>query len=311
MKADSPYRLPPRAWGRALRDLWGELKKDHVSILAAALAFYGVLALFPGLIALVSIYGLFLDPAQVEAQIAPFTHLLPASAAELVTGQLHDLVEARGGGLQISLALSLVAVLWSASSGVGALFKGVNLAYFEAETRGFLKLRATAFLTTLGILVFAVLALASVAVLPALFEWLGASQLVETTLAFARWPVLAALVILGLALIYRFAPDHHEKPPFRWVTPGSIVATALWLVGSIAFSQYVAHFGNYNETYGALGAVIVLLLWLWLSAYAILLGAELNAALEKRAGMLRGGATFSKAGPGDMLPSGVDALPQH
>jgi membrane protein len=300
----SPYRLPPREWLRALRDVAVELKKDHISIVSAALAFYGVLAIFPGLIAIVSIYGLFLDPAQIEEQVAPIVRVMPGSAAQLVTGQLHDLVEAGGSGLGLSLLLSAIGVLWSASSGINALFKGVNLAYFEEETRSTLKLRAIAFVATLGMLLFSVIALATVAVLPPLFSWVGAPPFIETAIAIARWPVLAALLIVGLALLYRFAPNHEKKPPFRWVTPGSIAATALWLLGSIAFSAYVSEFGRYNETYGALGAVIVLLLWLWLSAFAVLLGAELNAVLEHRAGVDRKGPTSSEDGAGDMLPSG-------
>jgi membrane protein len=283
----SPSHLSLHDWGGALRELKDELQRDNVSAIAASLAFYGILAIFPALIALVSLYGLFFDPMDVARQMRPISQILPPSAAELINGQLQEVVSGADSSLRLGVFLSIAGLLWSVSSGVGALIKSVNRAYFQDETRGFLRLRALALVTTIAVIVFAIVTLAAVAVLPPLVERLGLPPFVNTLITWLRWPVLALLVILGLAFIYRYAPDHKEKPPFRWITPGSIAATTLWLLGSLAFSFYVTRFGKYNETYGALGAVIVLMLWLWLSAFSVLLGAELNAVLEKRAGRLQ------------------------
>jgi membrane protein len=302
MRVDNPYRLPLRMWGKALKDLRKEIKDDNVSVVAAALAYYGMLAIFPGLIALVSIYGLFLDPAQIEAQIAPVARILPPAASELVTTQLHDLVVRAPASLRIGLFVSILGLLWSASSGVNSLLRGINLAYCENESRGFIKLRGVAFLTTLAMLLFGIVAIAAVAVVPPMLEWMGAPPIATELIEWARWPVLALLVMAGLAVLYRYAPDRRPTPHFRWVTPGSILATAMWLLGSWGFSVYTQHFGTYNETYGALGAVIVLLLWLWLSAFSILVGAELNAVLEAHAGRLHPEQAREKRNPREPEP---------
>lgn len=279
-------RMTPREWLGIARELQRRLREDHVPILAAGLAFYGMLAIFPGLLALVTVYALFLDPASLQAQIAPVTELLPDAAAEILHAQLHDLVTSASRTLGVGLVVGLLGVLWSTATGVNALFKGVHLAYFHDESRSFLQLRGRAIVATLGIIGFAVVALASLAVVPPILSGLGAPAWIQRLVVWLRWPLLITMLVVGLAVLYRVAPDREGPAEFRWVSPGSLLATALWLIGSVGLSVYVTRFGSVNETYGAIGAAIVLLLWFWLSAYSVLLGAELNAALERRMGTL-------------------------
>jgi membrane protein len=278
--------MPARDWFAVTRQLLARVNDDHLPILSAGLAFYAMLALFPGLLAIVTVYALFLDPTAIEQQIEPVTELLPEGAAELLRAQLHDLVRRASRTLGLGLVIGLVGVLWSTAAGMNALFKAVHFAYFAYECRSFLHLRGLALLATLAMLGFAVFALASLAVVPPLLVGLGAPAWILELVTWSRWPVLIVLLVIGLAVLYRVAPDREGPIAFRWISPGSVLATALWLLGSVGLSTYVSRFGSYNETYGAIGAGIVLLLWLWLSAFSVLLGAELNAILERRMGTL-------------------------
>jgi membrane protein len=257
------------------------VKEDNVTLLAAGVAFYAMLAIFPAIIAVVTVYGMVADPAQVESQVSEFAKSLPSGADQLLTTQLENVTSAGRQSLSIGLVLSLLAVLWSASSGVQGLVKGLNLVYDERESRGFLKLRGLSLLLTLGAILMAVVAIALVAVFPAVIGDLGLGQAGELAASIARWVVLALLVLSALAVLYRHAPDR-ANPRWRWVSGGAVVALVLWLLGSIGFSWYVDNFGKYNQTYGALAAVIILLLWLFLSAFVVLLGAELDAETERQ-----------------------------
>jgi membrane protein len=280
-EAERPSQIPPRGWFAILRRVMAEVKEDNVTLLAAGVAFYAMLAIFPAIIAVVTVYGLVADPNQVEAQVSEFAKSLPAGADQLLTDQLQNVVSAGRQSLSIGLAVSLAAVLWSASSGVQGLVKGLNVVYDERETRGFLKLRSLSLFLTLGAILVAVIALALIAVFPAVIDNLGLGRAGELAASIARWVVLALLVLGALAVVYRFAPDR-ASPRWRWVSWGAVVALALWLLGSIGFSWYVDNFGKYNQTYGALAAVIILLLWLFLSAFAVLLGAEFDAEIERQ-----------------------------
>jgi membrane protein len=276
-EADKPSQVPPRGWKDIALRIKNEVKQDNVGSLAAGLAFYAMLAVFPGLVALVSMYGLIFDPADVEKQVASFSVMLPGSARELLEAQLHQLVANSPSSLGIGAALGIAGALWSASSGVASLIKGINIAYDEPEKRGFFKLRGLALLFTLAVIVLAIVALALIAVLPGL---LGSLQgPVQSLVKIGRWPVLALGVLLVLAVLFRYAPDR-EKPRWRWVTWGSAIATIVWLLASAGFSLYVSNFANYDKTYGTLGSVIVLLLWFYVSSFVVLLGAEINAEIE-------------------------------
>jgi membrane protein len=280
-EAERPSEIPPRGWFAILRRVKAEVKEDNVTLLAAGVAFYAMLAIFPAIIAVVTVYGMVADPNQVESQVSEFAKGLPSGADALLTEQLGNVVDAGRQALSIGLAISLLAVLWSASSGVQGLVKGLNLVYDEQETRGFLKLRGLSLLLTLGAILVTVVALALIAVFPGVVDGLGLGQAAELAASIARWVVLALLVLVALAVLYRFAPDR-ANPRWRWVSWGAVVALVLWLLGSVGFSWYVDNFGKYNQTYGALAAVIILLLWLFLSSFAVLFGAELDAEIERQ-----------------------------
>ena len=279
--AESPDDIPPRGWWQVTRRAWREASDDQVPLLAAGVAFYSFLALFPTMIAAVLIYGLVRDPAEVEAQAQELTRALPADAASLLTDQLRALATTSSGSLGLGLVVSLVLALWGASGGVGNLITAINLAYDEEETRGFVKRKALALGLTLGAIVFAVVAIGLVAVAPAVLDSVIGSGPLRWLLEAGRWIGLLAAMSLALAVLYKIAPDR-DDPQFRWVSVGAVVATVVWLVASLGFSLYVDNFGSYNETYGALAGVVVLLLWLWLTMYVVLLGAEINAESEQQ-----------------------------
>jgi membrane protein len=264
-----------------LKRVKAEVKDDNVGLLAAGVAFYAMLAIFPAIIAVVTVYGMVADPDQVKTQVGELAKSLPAGADELLEDQLTNVVNAGRQALSIGLALSLLALLWSVSSGVQGLIKSLNVIYDEKETRGFVKLRGLSLLLTLGAIVVAVVALALITVFPGVIDGLGLGRAGQVAASVARWVVLAVLVLLALGVVYRLGPDR-ANPRWRWVSPGAVVALVLWLLGSVGFSYYVDNFGKYNQTYGALAAVIILLLWLFLSAFAVLLGAEFNAETERQ-----------------------------
>ena len=279
--ADAPNEIPPRGWWQVARRGWRKASEHQVPLLAAGVAFFGFLALFPALIAFTLIYGLFADPAQITEQAGPLLASLPPDASSLVTDQLQQLASAPREALGWGLALSIVVALWSASGGVGNLVTAVNIAYEEPKKRGFVKDKLLALGLTLGAVVFMALIITLVAGVPLVLELAGISGPLRWVGEVVRWLLLAALIMLALAVLYRLAPDR-DAPKFRWVSVGALVATVLWLVASVGFSLYVTFFGNYAKTYGALAGVVVLMLWLWVTSYAILLGAHINAESEEQ-----------------------------
>ena len=280
-QAETPVGIPPRGWWQVIKRAFRESSADNVPMLAGGVAFFAFLAVFPALIAALTLYGLLADPAQVAQQVQGIAAALPRSAQPLLTEQLTSVTQSSGGALTAGLAISLLAALWSASSGTGNLITAVNLAYDEKESRGFIKLRATALGLTLGGIVFVLLTLTLVAVVPVALDNLGLGVVGRVVAQVVRWVLLVGVVVIGLAVVYRVAPDR-ASPRFRWVSAGALVATVLWIIGSVAFSLYVNFFGNYNKTYGALAGVIVLMLWLFLTTYIVLLGAEINAESERQ-----------------------------
>jgi membrane protein len=276
-RAAKPTEIPPVGWWQIVRRAFAESSKDNVSMLAGGVAFFGFLAIFPALIALVSLYGLVADPAQAAQTLESVTSGLPESARPLVAEQLQAVVTSSSGGLTTGLVIAALAALFSASSGTQNLMAAVNIAYDETEGRGAVKLRALALALTLGAVVFVIVSIALVAVAPVVLDHLGVVGQVVGQIV--RWVLLVLLVVVGLAVLYRVAPDR-DAPRLRWVSLGSVAATVLWVVGSVVFSLYVNNFGSYNKTYGALAGVIVLMLWMYLSAYIVLLGAEINSESE-------------------------------
>lgn len=278
--ADSPSDIPKRGWKDILLRVWDEQSKDNVSMLAAGVAYYALLAIFPAVAALVSIYGLVADPATIETQLNQLGSLLPPEALSIVSDQAHKVATAPSQGLGFGLILGLLLTLWSASRGTGSLVTALNIAYGEKETRGFITLAALSMGLTVAGLLFVIFAMVLIVAVPAAIAIIGLQNTpIGWIASLARWPILAVTIMLALAVFYRYAPDRRE-PQWRWVSWGSAVATVVWLIGSVGFSVYVSNFGSYNETYGSVGAVVVLLLWFNLTSYVVLMGAELNAEIE-------------------------------
>jgi len=277
-EADKPTEIPPKGWLQVVKRGFAEAKADQVPLLAAGVAFYGFLAIFPLLLAMVLIYGLVVEPQQISDQINSIG-ALPEDARRLITDQV-TLASTRETGASIGLAFSILLALWSASGGMANLVTAISTAYDEEEKRNFLKKRGLALLLTLGAIVFLIITLALVAVFPVISGLID-NGVVRFFLQVARWVLIAALVTAALAVLYRVAPDR-DAPKMRWVSVGAGVATVLWLVASAGFSMYVANSGNYAKTYGAIAGIIVMLFWLWITSYAILLGAEINAESEQQ-----------------------------
>jgi membrane protein len=278
-EAESPAQVPPRGWKDVLLRVKKDIKDDNVSIVAAGVAFFSVLALFPALIAMISIYGLFVEPEEAAAQAQQLTEVMPTAAADLIGNQMQSVAAASSGNLSISLIISIAVALWSASSGMNALIQGVNIAYDEPETRGFIKLRGLALLLTIGAILVFGMAIGAIAVFPALAGKLPGGQVLEVVAGVLRWVILAAVIIGALAVIFRLSPNR-DQPRMKWVSSGAIMAAVFWLLASIGFSFYANNFGSYNETYGSIAAVIILMFWLYITAFIILIGAELNGQLE-------------------------------
>jgi membrane protein len=279
-KAERPTEIPARGWTQVAKRGWKEAKADQVPLLAAGVAFYAFLAIFPALIAIVSIYGLFADPSTIANQLNSMTAALPDEAAQLITDQVTAL-SSRRQTLGISLILAILIALWSASAGTSNLLTAISVAYDEEEKRGFVKKRLMSLGLTLAAIVFMVIILGLVAVLPPLLKAAFGTGALRWVLQILGWLVMVVLVAIGLAILYRLGPDR-DAPRMRWVSVGAVVATLVWLIASIGFSIYTSTFGNYAKTYGVFAGVVVLLFWLWFTMYAILLGAEINAESEQQ-----------------------------
>jgi membrane protein len=277
--AAKPWQLPLLAWRDIGWRVWKQFSENNVSIVAAGVAFYGLLAIFPILATLVSIYGLLANPAEVETQLDFLQSILPAEAWGIIQGQLHLLVSRSGTTLSISALIGTLLTLWSARMGIGALITALNIVYEEEEKRSFIWSLLTGLLLTMGSIVFSVAALSLIVVLPTIMGYIGLGEITKVLLIWLRWPLLAVGIMFILAVLYRFGPSRRH-PRWEWVNIGALVATLLWLIASALFSFYASHFGFYNTTYGSLGAVVILMLWFWLTALSVLIGATLNAEME-------------------------------
>jgi membrane protein len=278
-EADKPTEIPPKGWLQVVKRGFAEAKADQVPLLAAGVAFYAFLAIFPALIAVVLIYGLVVEPQQIAEQIGQLTAGLPEEASRLIADQV-TLASSRETGAGLGAVLAILLALWAASGGMSNLMTAISTAYDEEEKRNFVKKRGLALLLTLGAIVFLILTLALVAVFPVISDLID-NGVVRFFLQVARWVLIAVLVTSALAVLYRVSPDR-DAPKMRWVSVGAGAATVLWLLASLGFSIYVANFGNYAKTYGAIAGIIVMLFWLWITSYAILLGAEINAESEQQ-----------------------------
>lgn len=281
--AHSAHQIPGAGWKQIAGRVWRSIGEDHVTLMAAGLAFYSMFALFPTLIAAITLYGLVADPAQVQDLVGTISDTM-SGGGQLVRDQLTQIVSTSSKTLSWGLVVSLAAALWSASAGAANLINTVNLAYDERETRSFVRRRILALLLTIGGILFVLVAVALIAVLPAVLDRLGLGDTGRRLVDLLRWPLLLAMGMTALAVIYKIGPDR-RPPQIRWVTWGSVIAMVLWIAASWGFSKYVENFASYNETYGSLGGVVVLLMWFYLTGFAILLGAEINAEIELQTGV--------------------------
>ncbi len=274
-----PHRFPAAGWWMIARRTLRQANDDRLMTEAAGITFYTLLALFPAIAALVSIYGLVVDQGTVADHLDALAGIVPGGGMALIGEQARRVAGQASSTLGFGALLSLGLSLWTANQATKAIFDALNVVYEEKEKRSFLRFTAVTLLFTLCGMVFAVLAMAAVVVLPVVFGVVGLGPTAETLLRIARWPLLLAGVMLILAALYRYGPSR-ERARWRWVTCGSAFAAVAWMIVSLGFSWYVESFGSYNETYGSLGAVVGFMTWIWISAMVVLLGGELNAEME-------------------------------
>ncbi|MDQ4136115.1 MAG: YihY/virulence factor BrkB family protein [Pseudomonadota bacterium] len=277
--AESPTEVPARGWKDILWRTYEEMNNDRILAVAAGVTYFGILALFPAITALVSLYGLFADATTINEHLQALSGILPGGAMEIIADQVKRIASQGGGTLGFAFFFGLALALWSANAGMKALFDALNVAYDEQEKRGFISLNLQSLAFTLGAIVFILLAVGGIVVIPVVLNFIGLGAVAEWILWLARWPALLAGVVLALAVLYRYGPSR-DTVEWKWITPGSILAAVVWLIPSMLFSWYVANFGSYNETYGSLGAAIGFMTWMWLSTTIVLVGAELNAEIE-------------------------------
>ncbi len=278
-KATRPGAIPLAGWKQILLRVWREAGEDHISLIAAGVAFYGLLALFPAITAFVAISGLVLEPSQITDNIDMIAAMMPERAAEIVVSQATAVAGSAEAGLGLAAAFGIALSLYSASKGVRSLVEGLNIAYDESDDRGLIKGGLLVLALTLLLMVGMVLGIGATLVLPPILSVVDLGATTELLISLARWAVLFVMTVAGIAVLYRYGPDR-TRAQWMWLTPGAVVACIGWLVASILFARYTDNFANYNESFGSLAGIIVLLTWLWISAYVILLGAELDAEIE-------------------------------
>ena len=277
--AETPSAIPAKGWKDVFWRVWKSLTQDHVMLIAGGVTFYLLLALFPALVAFMSIYGIFLDPATAVDHAQSLRGLMPPAAVDMIAEQLARLTTKQSDSLTVGLILSLIIAFWSANGGVKAMIEGLNYAYNEREKRSFVRVNTVAFAFTLGALALMVLLFVALAVIPAMLAVLNLGPVGNLVIRLLRWPLLVLTLGLSLTVLYRHGPSR-RSPEWRWVTWGSAFATISWLIMSIAFTTYLDRIANFNDTYGALAAPIGFLFWVWLSIIVIILGAEINGEME-------------------------------
>lgn len=277
-------RFSLRDWGLILGRAFASLGANRLNLIAAGIAFFGMLAIFPAIGAIVALFGLVADPEAVLGQVATLDAFLPPEVVEMISAQLLRVVLAEGNRQGLALALGIGVALWSARAGVAALIDGVSIVHGGAERRAFLAHIGMALFLT-GLLVSVVIvALLALIILPTVMAFVDLGPLTALALNLLRWVIAIGAIMVGIGAIYRLGPRKDHRMTEGFLTAGVILATVLWLMGSAAFSVYLANFGNYNEVYGSLGAVVILIMWFYLSGYAVLLGATLDVEIARHRG---------------------------
>jgi membrane protein len=277
--AVTPWQIPWRGWKDILLRTYQQVNDDRLLAVAAGVVFYGLLALFPAITALVSSYALFAKASTINEHLSSLGSLLPGGAMDIVRDQV-DRVLAKGDvKLGTAFLFSFLLAVWSANGGMKAVIDALNVAYEEKEERGFFRLNAISLAFTFGGLIAVLVAIGAVVALPLLLAAIGLNSVTDAIIRYGRWPILVLMILFGLAVLYRYAPSR-RSPQWQWITVGSLFATAAWLAGSALLSFYLTNYAHYDATYGSLGAAIGLMMWMWMSTIVVLLGAELNAEIE-------------------------------
>jgi membrane protein len=274
-----PLQIPWRGWYDILWRTYREMNSDRLLSIAGGVAFFILLAIFPGITALVSAYGLFFNTSTITNNLSLLNDVVPGNVLSIVHEQANRIASNSGRALSTGIVVGILVSLWSAMSGVKAIIDALNVIYEQQEGRSFIKLNLVALIFTLAGFAAFLLAMAAVVVLPLILLPIGLGSLTETLTRIGRWPVLLVVLLVGLALLYRYGP-HRRAARWQWVSVGSVFAAVTWIGASFLFSWYLTSFANYGATYGSLGAVVGLMIWLWISMIVVLLGAELNAEIE-------------------------------
>ena len=308
--APAPWDIPGMGWQDILWRTYAKINKNRLLLVAAGVVFYSLLALFPAIAAFVSLYGLFADPSTIDSQVSALSTVLPGGAVDIVHEELKRLTAHRSSSLSLGLIVGTLVALWSANAGTKAIMDALNVAYGVEEKRSFFRLTLVSLLYTLLAVASLMAAFGAVVVVPIILGQLGLGAVASTLVSILRWPILIALVVIGLAAVYRYLPCRPE-PQWRWITPGSAFAALAWLISSLLFSWYIANFGNYNATYGSLGAAIGMMTWMWISMIVILVGAQLNAEIEQQSAIGPMGHSEDPLKESDNLPKARDRLSER
>jgi membrane protein len=278
-EATTPGEIPWRGWSDVLWRTYEQVQEDRILSIAAGVVFYALLALFPAVTALVSLYGLFAQSSTIQDHLAFLSTLMPAAAVTIVDEQITRVVSKGNTQLGFGFVIGLGIALWSANAGMKALIDALNIVYEEEEKRGFFKLNLVALTLTMGAILSLLVAIGAIVALPLLLDSLGLGHLTNLLIDYGRWPVLMLGLIAGLAILYRYGPSRRE-PKWKWVSVGSLLASVLWIAASAVLSVYLESYAHYDATYGTLGTGIGLMVWMWMTTIVILMGAELNSEME-------------------------------
>lgn len=311
---NSPHKFSIRDWWQVFKCVGREVGDDNVGVIAAGVAFFSMLAVFPLITACLSIYGLIADPVEVEQQLQAISGVMPEQAWAIIDTQLTAVVNAPLRGLGWGIVLGFAIALWSAGSGIRSMMRAMNVAYGEVEKRNFFKFYSLAISLTVSVTFFVWAALAVIVGVPAVLNFVRLEGAAQWMSIYMPWIILVLIFAFSTTVLYRIGPSRRQAK-FRWVLPGVVLSTVLWVIVSFGFSQFVSEFGSYNKTYGGLSAAIILLIWFWLTAYVVILGAELNAELERHtlADTTRGPARplgARGAAMADFKPANVEDVPE-
>lgn len=280
-RSKSPFKIPWAGWKDIFWRTYQRIDDDRLLATAGGVVFFGLLAIFPAVTALVSSYGLFADPSTISANLQTLATMLPEGSFQIVQDQVARVVSKGNTALGAAFLFGLVLAVWSANAGVKAIFDALNVAYEEREKRSFIELNLISLGFTVGGIAALLLMVGAVVAFPLALDHLGLAPESKLIAALARWPLLLVILLAALAILYRFAPSR-DAPRWQWLSIGAVTAALLWIAGSALLSWYLSAFANYNATYGSLGAAIGLMTWMWMSAIVIMFGAELNSEIERQ-----------------------------